>query len=190
MRNEMKSALLVIDVQVGIARGKGVNVGWSAILGNIVALIERARVNGMPVIFVQHDGEPGHRLEPQTDGWGLCPELGVLPGDTIVRKSASDSFFGTTLEAILVERGIRHLIVAGCMTEYCVDTTVRRAVSLGFDVTLAGDAHGTWNSPTLNAEQIIEHHNGLLDEFSAGHAVVKVRPSSAVAFPQLLNTPC
>ncbi len=182
MRNESKSALLVIDVQVGIARGKGVNGGWPAILGNIVALIERSRANGMPVIFLQHDGVPGHRLEPQTDGWALCPELCVLSSDTIVRKSASDSFYETGLEAILRERAINRLIVAGCMTEYCVDTTVRRAISLGFDVTLASDAHGTWNSPTLRAEQIIEHHNGLLDEFSAGNAAVKVTPTSAVAF--------
>ena len=182
MRRVMKSALLVIDVQVGIARGKGANAAWPAILGNIVSLIASARASGMPVIFVQHDGGPGHRLEPHTDGWALCPELGVLPSDTIVRKSASDSFFETELEGILEARGIRHLVVAGCMTEYCVDTTVRRAVSLGFDVTLAADAHGTWNSAALNADQIIEHHNGLLHDFSAGNAAVTVMPSSAVAF--------
>lgn len=182
MRNEMKSALLVIDVQVGIARGKGIYAGWPKILANIGELISKARACGLPVIFVQHDGGPGHRLEPQTDGWALCPELGVSSTDTIVRKSASDSFFNTGLETTLRERGIRHLVVAGCMTEYCVDTTVRRAVSLGFNVTLASDAHGTWNSPKLDAEQIIEHHNGLLDEFSAGSATVKVTPSAAVAF--------
>jgi nicotinamidase-related amidase len=82
----------------------------------------------------------------------------------------------------LRERDTQHLIVAGCMTEYCVDTTVRRAVSLGFDVTLAADGHGTWNSPTLNAGQIIDHHNRLLDQFSAGHAAVTVTSASAVAF--------
>ena len=182
MRNDLRSALLVIDVQAGIARGKGIYAGWPGILANIVDLIARARSSHLPVIFVQHDGEPGHRLAPGSDGWALCPELGVLPSDTVIRKTASDAFFGTGLEAALRARGIGHLIVAGCMTEYCVDTTVRRAVSLGFDVTLAGDAHGTWDSPTLRAEQIIGHHNGLLDQFSAGGATVKVTPTSPVAF--------
>lgn len=182
MSIETKSALLIIDVQVGIAHGKGTYNGWPKILANIVDLIARARASIMPVIFIQHDGGPGHRLQPGTGGWALCPELGVLPSDTVIRKTASDAFYATILESTLHERGIQHLIVAGCMTEYCVDTTVRRAVTLGFDVTLAGDAHGTWNSSTLNAGQIIEHHNGLLDEFSAGHAAVTVTPSSAVAF--------
>ncbi len=182
MRNKINSALLVIDVQVGIARGKDIHAGWPQILGNIVDLIARARARGMPVIFVQHDGEPGDRLQPGGEGWALCPELGVLPSDIVIRKTACDSFFDTSLESTLRGRDIQRLIVAGCMTEYCVDTTVRRAVSLGFDVTLAADAHGTWNSSTLNAGQIIEHHNGLLDQFSAGHAAVTVTPASAVAF--------
>lgn len=174
---------MVIDVQAGIADGKGAYAGWPKILGNIVDLISRARAGNLPVIFIQHDGGPGHRLQPESAGWALCPELGVLSSDTIIRKTASDSFFATGLESTLRERGIGHLIIAGCMTEYCVDTTVRRAISLGFNVTLAGDAHGTWNSPALKAEQIIEHHNGLLDQFSAGHAAVSVMESSAVAFP-------
>lgn len=182
MSNEKNQALLVIDVQVGIARGKDMHAGWPKILGNIVDLIARARENELPVVFVQHDGGPGDLLQPGRDGWALCPELGVLPSDIIVRKDACDSFFDTSLESVLRERGIQRLIVAGCMTEYCVDTSVRRAVSLGFDVTLAADAHGTWNSPTLNADQVIDHHNRLLDQFSAGHAAVTVAPASAVAF--------
>jgi len=182
MSNEKKPALLVIDVQVGIARGKDIHAGWPTILGNIVDLIARARAQNILVIFVQHDGGPGDMLQPGRDGWALCPELGVLPSDIVIRKTACDAFFNTSLESTLRERGIQRLIVAGCMTEYCVDTTVRRAVSLGFDVTLAADAHGTWNSPTLNAEQIVEHHNGLLNQFSAGRAAVAVTSASAVIF--------
>lgn len=142
MSNEKNQALLVIDVQVGIARGKDMHAGWPKILGNIVDLIARARENELPVVFVQHDGGPGDLLQPGRDGWALCPELGVLPSDIIVRKDACDSFFDTSLESVLRERGIQRLIVAGCMTEYCVDTSVRRAVSLGFDVTLAATRTG------------------------------------------------
>lgn len=182
MNNKMKSALLVIDVQIGIARNASIHAGWPGILSNIASLVACSHAAGLPAIIVQHDGGPGHPLEPGTDGWALCPELGIADSDPLVRKTACDAFFGTSLESILRGRGVQHLIVAGCMTEYCVDTTVRRATSLGFDVILAGDAHGTFNSPSLRAEQIIEHHNNLLDGFAAGGASVAVKPSSAIAF--------
>ena len=182
MTIETKSALLIIDVQVGIARNKEICAGWPTIIGNIAKLISDARTSNVPVIFVQHDGTPGDLLEPGCDGWALCPELGVMASDTVIRKSACDSFYGTNLEATLRNLGVTRLIVAGCMTEFCVDTSVRRAASLGFDVTLASDGHGTWNSTALDAGKIIEHHNGLLNQFSAGRATVTVTPSRAVAF--------
>ena len=180
--DQLKAALVVIDVQIGIARHENIHAGWPGILSNIAALVSRSHAGGLPVIFVQHDGGPGHPLEPGTGGWALCPELAMGDTDLLVRKTACDAFFGTNLESILRERGVQYLVVAGCMTEYCVDTTVRRAASLGFDVILAGDAHGTLNSPSLRAEQIIEHHNNLLEGFTAGGASVAVKPSSTVSF--------
>lgn len=178
----MNTALVVIDVQVGIARHASRVAGWPAILANIAALVTRAQTAGMSVIFIQHDGGTGHPLEPGTDGSALCPELGVADTDVVIHKTACDAFFETTLESLLRERNARKLIVAGCMTEYCVDTSVRRAVSLGFDVMLAADAHGTIDSAPLQAAQIIAHHNRLLDGFAAGSASVIVAPSAAAAF--------
>lgn len=75
-----------------------------------------------------------------------------------------------------------HLVVGGCMSQYCVDTTVRRAVSLGFDVTLVTDGHMTADSGTLQFSEIVAHHNETLDGFDAGGAKVDVRPAAAVAF--------
>jgi nicotinamidase-related amidase len=91
-----------------------------------------------------------------------------------------DAFFESGLDAHLTSQGIGRLIVAGCMTQYCIDTNCRRAVSLGYDVLLAGDAHGTADSPLLSAELIIAHHNRVLDGFPAGHHRVRVLPTSAV----------
>src|SRR6185312_3442686 len=128
-------------------------------------LIAKARASNMPVIYVQHDGEKGGPLEVGTAGWEI--HSAIKPGydDLIVRKRASDSFFETTLQKELESRGIKNLVVAGCQTEYCVDTTVRRAISVGYDVTLVGDAHTTIDNRVLTAAQIIAHHNGLLDGF-------------------------
>ena len=74
----------------------------------------------------------------------------------------------------------KYLIVTGCMTEYCVDTSARRAVSNGYDVTLVSDAHTTIDNKQLTAAQIIAHHNALLDGFDAGSHAIKVRAAEEV----------
>jgi nicotinamidase-related amidase len=66
------------------------------------------------------------------------------------------------------------------MTQYCIDTTVRRAVSLGYDVILAADGHTTADSQVLPFEQIVAHHNSVLDGFDAGGREVRVCPSSEI----------
>jgi nicotinamidase-related amidase len=86
------------------------------------------------------------------------------------------------LQQELEKRAIAHLIVAGGVTEYCVDTTCRRATSLGYDVTLAGDAHLTRGNQVLTAANIIAHHNFVLDAFGAGDHVVRVRPTDEIVF--------
>lgn len=57
-------------------------------------------------------------------------------------------------------------MVCGFVTEGCVDTTIRRAYSLGYNIEVAGDCHSTTDSNILNAEQIIKHHNEVFNIFS------------------------
>jgi nicotinamidase-related amidase len=79
----------------------------------------------------------------------------------VVEKKTPDAFHETNLHDELGSRGIRDLVVAGLQTEYCVDTTCRRAFSLGYNVVLVRDAHSTWDGAVLSAAQIIEHHNNV-----------------------------
>ncbi len=176
-----ESALLIIDVQVGIIDGLGAYRGRE-VVGQISNLRSEARAASLPVIFVQHDGEKGHPLEVGIRGWEIHPEIPPQEGDLIIRKRASDSFFETTLQRELELRGIKHLIITGCMTEYCVDTTSRRAVSLGYDVTLVSDAHTTVDNKLLTAAQVIAHHNALLDGFDAGSHAITVKTADKVTF--------
>jgi nicotinamidase-related amidase len=134
------------------------------------------------VIFIQHDGPKGHPLETHTKGWEIHPSIKPLDSEPIVRKRESDSFFETELQGELKKRGVINLIVAGGMTEYCVDTTCRRATSLGYNVTLAGDAHLTRNNGVLTAANIIAHHNFVLDDFGAGDHVIAVKPADEIIF--------
>jgi len=68
------------------------------------------------------------------------------------------------------------------MTEYCVDTTSRRATSLGYDVTLASDAHLTRDNQVLTAANIIAHHNFVLGGFGAGGHLVRVKATDEIVF--------
>ncbi|MGO9517790.1 MAG: cysteine hydrolase family protein [Candidatus Korobacteraceae bacterium] len=177
-----KEAVVIIDLQnaildiPGMRRRVETHAALDALLARIAALIRWARDRSIPVLFVQHDGQAGHRLERGSPGWEIRPEITPTRGDPVIHKSACDSFFETTLATELTSRGIGALIVAGCMTQYCIDTTVRRAVSLGYDVTLVADGHMTADSGGPTFEQIIAHHNIVLDGFDAGKHSVRVLP--------------
>lgn len=180
------TAVLVIDVQNAVLRGRGgarqaeADRALDALAGRIAKLIAEARRAGAPVVWVQHDGGVGHRLEPGTEGWEIREEIRPAGGDPVVRKCACDSFFETPLGETLRSLGARRLVVVGCMSQYCVDTTVRRAVTSGYDVVLAADGHSTVDEGELRFEQIIAHHNVLLDGFVAGAHTVEVRPLAEI----------
>jgi nicotinamidase-related amidase len=159
---QSKTALLIIDVQLGMfAEGDPVYRG-AELLATISDLIIRARDAGVPVIYVQHSGGDGHLLEPGSPGWPIHPAVVPAKGELVIHKRHPDPFQGTDLQHELEVRRVRRLIVAGIQTEYCVDTTCRRAYSLGYDVTLVQDAHSTWDTEHLKASQIVDHHNQVL----------------------------
>jgi nicotinamidase-related amidase len=157
-----KTALIVIDVQQGMFSHSENPYDGDGMLSRISSLVERAREASMPVIFVQHDGGPGHPLEKPSEGWKVNPSTGYRDGDLVIEKRNCDAFQDTDLQSTLEKMGVSDLVLAGMMTEYCVDTTCRRAFSQGYKVTLVEDAHSTFSKPHINAEQIIGHHNEIL----------------------------
>ena len=178
---QSRAALLIIDVQVGLVKLIPAEIR-AGVISRIETLLSRARASGTPVIYIQHDGPKGHPLETQTQGWEFHPSIKPLDSEPVIRKRESDSFFATTLQQELEKRGITRLIIAGGMTEYCVDTTCRRATSLGYDVTLASDAHLTRDNGVLTAANIIAHHNFVLHDFGAGDRVITAKPTDQIVF--------
>ena len=185
----MSSALLLIDLQNAILTGLGtpgrqpaIDAALEEVVSKLAALKHKARAAGVPTFIVQHDGNPGHRLVKRSEGWQLRREIAPEAGDVVVHKASCDSFFETDLETKLRARGITHLLIGGCMTQFCVDTTARRAVSLGFDVTLISDGHTTADMGKLSFEDIVTHHNMLLDGFDAGSHDIKLTASTEIAF--------
>jgi nicotinamidase-related amidase len=175
------TALVIIDTQVGLIepafRGKEV-------LHNINILLASARANGTAVIYIQHDEPKGRDLEVNTPHWEIHPSIAPREGEPVVHKRASDSFYDTSFQKELEARGIKHLVVAGCQTEYCVDTTVRRATTMRYDVTLVKDAHTTddYDGAVLTAAQKIEYHNEILDGFRTNGNIIRVKPTDDIVF--------
>lgn len=160
MSNE--TALLIIDLQVCNFEGSTPVYGSSDLLSRVSRLIARARAVGAPVVYVQHCGPQGTVDQPGMPGWDIHPAVAPLEDDAVIQKRHPDAFQDTDLQRALESRGIKRLILTGIQTQYCVDTTCRRAYSLGYDVTLVKDAHSTWDTDHLTALQVIAHHNDVL----------------------------
>ncbi|MGD6874260.1 cysteine hydrolase family protein [Sutcliffiella horikoshii] len=172
----MKEALLVIDVQNGMFQEGNVVYKGDRLLHSLKNLITQARSYKTPIFYIQHNAPAGKPLEYGTKGWEFHPEITPKAQDVIIQKTTPDSFFQTNLDEELKKQGIKHLIIAGIQTEACVDTTVRRAFSMEYKVTLASDTHTTWDSQDITAQQIINHHNEVLRWFA------DVCPSKDITF--------
>ena len=177
------TALVIIDVQREILEGSPPAHDPATLLANIGTLLAEARRQNVMVVFVQDDTVGGG---PGNEDWEIPAAIAPREDEIRIRKRNCDSFHETPLGGLLRERGIAHLIVAGCSTPYCIDTSCRRAVTLGYRVTLAGDAHSTCDSNVLPATSIIAHHNQVLNGFGADigeqEFLIAVKPTAEVRF--------
>lgn len=180
-----EAAVLVIDVQAGLFDGLVDSVppphDGLAVIDRINALTGRARAASVPVVLIQHERAEGF-LAHGSASWQLQPRLVAADSDLRLRKTTPDSFLRTDLAERLAAWGTRTLVVCGYATEFCIDTTVRRAAALGFDVVLASDAHTTSDKPHASGAQIRAHHNATLPWLTSfGRRIVAV-PSDSLVF--------
>ena len=157
----MNTALLVIDVQQGLCEGDHAAADCAQVIARINQVSSKARAAGAAVIFVQHQSSAGY-LEVGTPAWQLADGLHVALTDLCLPKTTPDAFHLTELQAVLTRLGVTNLVICGMHTEFCVDTTTRRALALGYPVVLVADAHTTEGTDVLSASQIIAHHNTTL----------------------------
>jgi nicotinamidase-related amidase len=160
-----KVALLIIDMQVGNFSDPNPVYKADELLARTKSLVIKGRSAQIPILYVQNNGGSGDPDEYGSAGWQIHPSVAPIKREIMVEKKTPDAFHKTGLHKKLKSMGIKNLVIAGLQTEYCVDTTCRRAFSLGYNVILVKDAHSTWNSSILNAEKIIEHHNHVLSGF-------------------------
>jgi nicotinamidase-related amidase len=157
----MRTALLVIDVQRGLCSGPYEVFERARVIERINLASAKARTAGAPVIFIQHEAAGGV-LDRDGPGWPLAEGLQVEGIDSVVAKRTPDAFHQTALQGLLQHRGIEHLVICGLQSDFCVDTTTRRALALGYPVTLLSDGHSTLDNGVLSAAQISAHHTATL----------------------------
>lgn len=181
MNPTMTIAVLVIDVQQGLCEGEGAVFDCAGTIARINCVTRKARAASVPVIFIQHESDAGY-LERDTAAWQLADGLEVEEADLKIGKTTPDSFLRTELEATLKELDVDRLVVCGMHTEFCVDTTTRRALALGLPVVLVSDAHTSAGNTAISAPQVIAHHNATLINISSFGPRVQGLTSEQVAF--------
>lgn len=157
-RSGSASALLVVDVQVGV-----VDAVWERdrIVGNVALAVRRAREAAVPVVWIQHSD---HELKPGTPQWEWVSELQPMDGEARVQKAYNSAFEDTQLLAILDARGVSRVFLAGAATNWCIRATAYAALDRGFDVTLLSDAHTT-ESIELGPGRVLEARS-LIDDLN------------------------
>ncbi len=169
---------MIIDVQKGMFAEDDPVANGSEFLETLRDLIVQAREANIPVVYVQHIGSENSPLALDSPGFPIHPAIAPGVGELVIRKHHSDSFCDTILQQELKKRGVEKIIMAGIQTEFCVDTTCRRAYSLGYEVILVQDGHSTWDSQHLRADQIIAHHNETL-----GNSFASLAKADEIKYP-------
>src|SRR4051795_4984813 len=151
------TALLVVDVQNGVVEGAHDRDG---VIANINTLVDKARGEGVPVVWVQHN-DPDN-MPRDSEGWQYVPELKRDESEPLVHKQYGDSFEDTDLEDILAQHKVGRLVISGAQTDMCIRSTLHGALVRGYDATLVSDAHTTedltaWGAPP--PEQVVAHTN-------------------------------
>lgn len=176
-----RTALIAIDVQQALFAPLPRPHEADAVITRINDLSARARAAGVPVVFVQHETATG-RLAHGSDGWALPAALVAEAADLRFRKATPDAFLRTGLAEALAARGITHLVLCGYASEFCIDTSTRRAAALGWAVTLAADAHTTHDKPHASGALIQAHENATLPGLTSFGPPVRAVPARQIHF--------
>jgi nicotinamidase-related amidase len=154
--NRPNTALIVIDVQNGVVERAHER---DMVVANVGSLVEKARRERVPVVWVQHSSD---ELVRGSDNWRIVPELTPNDAEPLVEKKYGDSFEDTPLETVLSDLGVGRLVVVGAQTDECVRSTLHGAFVRGYDATLVSDAHTTEDLTAFGAPppaQVIAHTN-------------------------------
>ncbi len=129
---QIKTALLLIDIQdFYFPGGRSELVEPVKAAENAAKLLAEFRKEGMLVVHVRHNSEPGGEINKLVQ---------PVAAEKIVSKSAVNCFLGTDLLEFLRSEKVDSLVICGMQTHMCVDAATRAAADFGFKCILIGDA--------------------------------------------------
>ncbi|MXG88605.1 isochorismatase family protein [Nocardioides sp. YIM 123512] len=178
----MPTALVVIDMQRAFLEGDHATHARAGVQVTVRHLLAAARTAEALVIHLQNDDPAGAPDEPETAGWELA--VSPAPGEAVLRKSRDDGFIDTDLGPMLDRHRVTSVAVAGLLSEMCVATTARSAMTRGLNVVLPRGAHGTYDIPEDDSPRgvpVSALQVARVAESSLGDEVV-ILPAEAVQF--------
>ncbi len=136
-----RTALLVVDVQQG---NTAEALDRDGVVGRIRGLIDRARADDVPVLWIQHEAGP---FVPGSEPWQIVEEVRPPEGESVIGKHYLDAFVETDLRARLDALGATRLVICGAATDACIRSTAARSQIEGYDTVLVADGHTTDEGP-------------------------------------------
>lgn len=177
-----RSALLVVDVQVGVMAS-----AWEAsrVVANVALAVDRARAQGAPVVWVQHADD--EQLQAGGAAWQWVPALRPRPDEVQIHKRHNSAFEDTPLEAELARLGVTQLVLAGAASNFCIRATAYAALERGYDLLLVQDAHSTEDielsdGSRIEAAAVVRDLNGTLPWLSYPGRRNRVAPAAEIDF--------
>ncbi|SDL47159.1 cysteine hydrolase family protein [Paenibacillus jilunlii] len=170
------TALVIIDVQEAMFSYPDMKLyDEEGVMNRIISLLHKARTAGTTVVYIQHTEDQEYTKGTST--WEISSRITPQEGELVIEKPTWDAFHQTRLHEELQQRGITDLVICGMQSEFCVDSTTRRAFSMGYSSVLVEDANSTFDNGSLSGGQIVKHHNSVL-----GGRFAKLRKAQEVEF--------
>ncbi len=175
-----KKALLVIDMQKGSFTSKTPRFDTIGVVKRINELAKLFRELNYPVIYIQHDGTGTGEFEKNATDWENLDELIVESNDVKIDKYANDVFYKSKLHSKLKDLKVNELIITGCATDFCVESTIQSALTKDYNITVVEDGHTTGERPHLKAEQVIDHYNWVWRNMVPTKGKVEVKKTEQI----------
>ncbi len=182
MKDKMNEgiAFLIIDMQKGSFTKGTPRYQTNEVVGRINLIARQFRILNYPVIHIQHDGSAEKVFLPNSYEWEILDELEVNKSDIIISKTANDAFYRSELKNTLEGLAVKKLVISGCATDFCVESTIQSALAKDFDVTVVSDGHTTADRPQLDAKQVIDHYNWVWSNMIPTKAQIDAKPHQTI----------
>jgi nicotinamidase-related amidase len=187
LKNE--KGLLIIDMQKGSFTSNTPRFDTDGVVERMNELSDLFRKSELPVIYIQHDGTGTREFVKNTSEWELLDALNVESTDILIDKYANDVFYKSILQSKLKELKTTDLVITGCATDFCVESTVQSALANDYEITVVSDGHTTGERPHLTAEKVIEHYNWVWQNMIPTKGKIEVKSLEEIKNENRIKAP-